>query len=513
MTGSANSGAEEWIELLASTVDRHQQGQKYRVIATALEEEIRSGRMKRGDRLPTVRDLSENLKISATTASAAYRVLAQRGLITTKVGSGTRVAFNQASRRAHAQSSTPERSTAPWRRRTQKTHIYRLQTAFPEAANYASGTPNPSLLPLSVLKRAWRAAIGGLTENQLRYSGPAPVSELARVLVSRLESDLIPARATDMVIGSSAQQLLTLALNAVSELSQKSRLLVAVEEPGYPTIFDTYERLEHRLIGVQVDDEGVRPESLENALAAGADAVLVTPRAHNPTGVSWSTSRLKEIAEVVATHPGIVVIEDDQFAGAMRPPLGSLLSDPRIEDMVIYIRSFSKAIAPDLRLAVAVTRPRLRDLLMEGKFFADGWSSNLSQMALANALSDPALDPELDQAFRFYARQRQELTEAILSKTPAGLPIRISPSTGGVNVWVQLPQNAAATEVAERAAASGILVATGEPFFVRVGRDDAVRLNAGMVPAGQAEQVGHSLASAIVEATNSASDLFLQHNL
>ena len=100
--------------------------------------------------------------------------------------------------------------------------------------------------------------------------------------------------------------------------------------------------------------------------------VLLTPRAHNPTGASWTVRRLGELADVLADHAGVLAIEDDRFAGITVARPGSLLNDRRIADRVVYVRSFSKSIAPDLRIAVAVAGPFLRRQLAEAKSLADG---------------------------------------------------------------------------------------------------------------------------------------------
>ena len=168
---------------------------------------------------------------------------------------------------------------------------------------------------------------------------------------------------------------MVLALQVLAATSDTSRLLVGVEEPGYPTIFDTYERLGCGLLGIEVDEVGATPQSLDAALSAGAQVVLLTPRAHNPTGASWTVRRLGELADVLADHAGVLAIEDDQFAGIAVARPGSLLNDRRIADRVVYVRSFSKSIAPDLRIAVAVAGPFLRRQLAEAKSLADGSSS------------------------------------------------------------------------------------------------------------------------------------------
>src|SRR5262245_63719875 len=106
---------------------------------------------------------------------------------------------------------------------------------------------------------------------------------------------------------------MVLTLQVLAAASTNSEMTVVVENPGYPTIFDTYERAGHRLVGVEVDAFGAVPSSLDAALREGATAALFTPRAHNPTGASWSVDRSAGLADVIAAHPGVVVIEDDHF--------------------------------------------------------------------------------------------------------------------------------------------------------------------------------------------------------
>lgn len=490
---------------------------KYRVLVNAITAAIASGQLTYNEQLPTVRELAKRLEISGSTVAAAYRTLAEQKLVAGKVGSGTRISpLTEAGPRsplpfAESFSDYPVKVSL-WRRRTQTNHIATLSRAFPEARNYASGTPNPALLPLSVLKMAWARAATEITATDLQYSGPTPLAALTDALLPRLESDFIPATGGNLLIGSSAQQLMTMALQIASALFRTSKLLVGVEEPGYPTLFDSYERMGSRLVGIAVDDEGAIPASVEAALNNGASVLVFTPRAHNPTGVSWSPQRLTQLAEVIAAYPGVLIIEDDQFAEASNAAVGSLLGDSRLEDRVIYIRSFSKVIAPDLRLALAVARSPLRALLTEAKFYTDGWSSSFSQKALAYALTDPDIGLAIRTARDTYNMHRSHFVDTIAAFNTAST-FRIAPAADGVNVWLEIKNGVSATDVAERAAAEGVIVATGEPFFVRVGRDDALRINTGMLIVDEISMVSQVLVAAINRAASSTSSLFLQHSL
>jgi GntR family transcriptional regulator/MocR family aminotransferase len=450
--------------------------------------------------------MAEELGVSTTTITAAFSLLRERGLIRPEVGRGTFVS-ERPSAYLRTQRVTPgaiavplsRREKMPWRRRVLMGSTARLRTAYPHASDCSTGRPDINLLPFDIIKRAWHATMEASTPVDLQYAGPDPIEPLTLALSPLLAKDGIEATARNLVIGSSAQQLMSLCLESVGGLSGSEKSVVAIEEPGYPTIMDTYERAGARLIGIAVDEYGAIPDALAAALEGGATLVLLTPRAHNPTGASWSSARLSAIADVLAAHPGSIIIEDDQFADIATTRPGSLLTDERIAERVVYIRSFSKSIGPDLRMAVAVARPRLRDLIVEAKGHADGWSSRLLQRTLTAVLVDPELGPVLARARDAY-RNRREVAAEALNTALRGYDGGAWCGPDGVNLWVRLPHGVDSAEVAEHAAAFGVLVAQGEGFFIRPGRNDVVRLNAGSVPAEVARRCGGLLAQAAIQA-------------
>jgi GntR family transcriptional regulator/MocR family aminotransferase len=198
---------------------------------------------------------------------------------------------------------------------------------------------------------------------------------------------------------------------------------------------------------------------------------------------------------VLAEHPEVLAVEDDQFADVAATRPGSLLGEEGVGDRVIYIRSFSKSIGPDLRIAMAAARPRLRALLAEAKSFADGWTSRLLQKTLAAALDDDELPHLLAHAREAYRQRRLQAAGALnaVLREHGGWTWY---GPDGLNLWVHLPGGLDAAEVAERAAAAGVRIAPGEPFFVRPGHSDVLRLNAGSVPSEKAAAAGRIAAEA-----------------
>jgi GntR family transcriptional regulator/MocR family aminotransferase len=481
---------------------------RYEQLAAFFERAIRAGEFSPGDRLPTVRRLSGLMSVSATTISSAFDLLGSRKFVRAEVGRGTFVVSDwqdvngNSSNSGGAVNPPPlpklRGSRNPWRRNALMRAGSRLRGTYPSAMECSTGRPDAKLLPLEVIRRAWANCIQEVTSADLQYAGTEPIQPLADILVPILEGDLIPARTQDLIIGSSAQQFFALIYEVVSLKWEKSTLLVAVEEPGYPTLMDTLERAGGRQVGIAVDRFGAVPASLDAALRDGARLVILTPRAHNPTGASWSRDRLSELSDVLKAHPHAIVVEDDQVAGIAATKPGTLLSIPELENRVLHVRSFSKSIAPDLRMAAAVARPFIREPLSEAKTFADGWSSRLLQRVLAKTLQTDALNVVLRKACDAY-RDRRQSACAALNQIVAPRGGGCWSGSDGVNVWVRLPPGVDSKHIQERSAAAGVRIADGEPFFIAPGQNDVVRLNAGSVEAEDAAKAGKIVGQAILD--------------
>lgn len=496
----------ESTRLSLGTITFRQHGHpRYEQLSQFIEKAIRDGRLRDGDRLPPLRHLAADLGLSVTTVAAAFRHLSEKNLVRSEVGRGTFVApvvsapeigSEAAAWPPPTQFSDASRaSPLPWRRRALMLQGAKLRARYPDALDCSTGRPDVELLPLAVLQRAGAEGQRHVKATDLQYAGPEVIDALAGPLVDSMRRAGVDIDAEDLLMGSSAQQWMMLALAVVARASGSDRPTVAVEEPGYATIMDAYEWEGARLVPVAVDRHGAVPESLDAALRAGATMALLTPRGHNPTGATWSAERRAALTAVMVDHTRALVVEDDQFADGSTTRPGSLLNEDRVADRVIYIRSFSKLIAPDLRVAVVAARPRLRAMLAESKSFADGWTSRWLQRTLALALGDPELPGLLAHACSTYRQRRAQAADAINSVIgPHGGSTWCGPD--GLNLWVHLPPDADAMEVAERSAAAGVRIASGEPFFIRPGRTNVVRLNAGSAPTAQAFDAGRIVGEA-----------------
>jgi DNA-binding transcriptional MocR family regulator len=256
--------------------------------------------------------------------------------------------------------------------------------------------------------------------------------------------------------------------------------VVAVEDPSYPPILDLLAAMGATAVPVAVDDEGAQPDSLERALRRGPSALVLVPRAQNPTGAALSVERAAELRALLAGHEDLLVIEDDhahEIAGAEFVSLTQ-----RRSGRWALVRSASKSLNPDLRLAVmagdAVTISRV-----EGRqALGTGWVSTILQRTVAALWADPEVDQIVAAARTTYAERRRTLISALAERD-----IAVS-ARSGFNVWV--PVRDEATTV-EGLLAGGWAVRPGERFRLRSG--PAIRISAATLKIEEAPALAAAL--------------------
>ncbi len=422
-------------------------------IAAGIARLITSGDLAPGDRLPTVRELAAELGVSPATVSHAWRSLADAGLIVSRGRSGSFV-------RAAPREWLPPR--------------YRTLQGQPDARlDLSTGTPDPQLLP-------------SLSRALSRASGRAGTSSYLDVpVIPELEEHLrgtwpYPVEALTVVDG--ALDGLSRTLEELVRFGDR----VAVEDPGFPPIFDLLERLGAERVPVPLDDEGLVPAGLASALGRRPSVLVLQPRAHNPTGVSTTVERAAELARVLRTSRSgadTLVVEDDhsgEIATAPDVSIGLFLPE-----RTVHIRSFSKSHGPDLRIA-ALGGPRsIIDRVVARRILGPGWTSRMLQSVLLDLLTDPGSVSEVAAARQVYYARQRDLATALRSN---GVPARAS---DGINTWLEVRDE---REAIVRLAAAGIRVAAGAPF--QDGTERAfVRVTAGLV-SRDVDQVARELAAA-----------------
>ena len=432
---------------IAQTIER---GAGASTIALRIEAAVAEGRLPRGEHLPTVRDLASELAVSPATVASAYRTLRERGLVSANRRRGTTVATQPPLRVRRAQ---------PLPRGTR---------------DLASGNPDPVLLP------ALAPALARIDTAHKLYGGPAKHAKLVALAAADFAGDGIAGEIA--IVGG--------ALDGIERVLQ-SHLRpgdsVVVEDPSWPRISDLVSMLGLLLEPVPLDERGLLPNELERALKRGARAVVVTPRGQNPTGAAIDDERGTELRAVFARHPDVLVVEDDYVAAVGGAPYVSLHDSSKHWSV---IRSLSKVLGPDLRIAPMSGDPLTISRVEGGQLLGPGWVSHLLQQTAAQLWSTPSTKKLLARAKRTYAERRAALVDAL-----DGHGIAAS-GHSGLGIWVPLPEE---TTTVQLLLDRGWAVSPGERY--RFNTPPGVRITTTDLDPSDAAK----LAAALAEITASAS--------
>lgn len=434
-------------DLEAVILDRSAKG-----IAAAIGRLVRAGELTPGTRLPTVRDLSKVLGVSPTTVSEAWQSLAQVGAIDARGRQGTFV-------RQPTGPGSPRR--------------YRRVTEGPGhfALDLSTGTPDPALLPDlgPVIARVSRQS---LTSSYLDQPVLPELDE-------RLRAGW-PFEVEDLTVVDGAMDALDRIVGIVVRLGDR----VVVEHPTFPPLLDLLEQVGAEVIGVDLDDEGMRVDSLVSALASQPSAVFLQPRAHNPTGVTMSGRRAQALARVLADSTAIVV-EDDHSGDIASGDLVSL--GHWLPTRTVHVRSYSKSHGPDLRLAAVGGAGEVVSAVANRRMLGPGWSSRILQAVLLEMLDHGPTLEAVASARSEYARRRALVAEVLGER---GVPVT---GRDGINLWMEVRDERSALVTL---AAQGIGAAPGEPFLVH---DDRPHLRATV---GLVREDTQAIADRLADAAN-----------
>jgi DNA-binding transcriptional MocR family regulator len=351
----------------------------------------------------------------------------------------------------------------------------------PEGAlDLANGSPDARFLP------PLRPALRDVDASHVGYGGALCDPELERLGRRALAADGIPADQFTCVSG--ALDGLERALSAWLRPGDR----VAVEDPGFPSVFHLVSALGLVPVPVAVDESGPLPDAAEAALRAGAQALIVTPRAQNPFGSALDERRVRELRAVLSARPDLLVLEDDHGGAVAGARARTLCAGGR--ERWAVVRSVSKALGPDLRLAFlvgdAVTVARI-----EGRFaLGSRWVSHILQRIVARQLAEAGVVRQLRGAERAYTERRRALVDALAKRELRAY------GRSGMNVWVPVPDEDAA---AAALLAAGYAVSVGARF--RIKSAPALRITTAALRLEEAPRVADALAAALRPARRSTS--------
>ena len=446
---------------------------RYERLANELAGMIDERCLRAGERLPSVRTLAADRRLSISTVVQALRELERRGLVEARPQSGYYVR-HAAPPALLARPQTLPSVAVPVEVSGRLAGILKA-VARPGMLPLAAALPAPELLPLGALNRLY----GGVVRRhrEILESGahlPMNSPELIRQLVRRSLAWGGPLDAGEIVVTNSCTEALTLCLRAVTRPGD----CVAVESPAYYLMLQLIESLGLKALEIPTDPvHGISIEALDLATRqGGVAACLLVPNASNPLGCVMPDERKRALAELMAARD-VAVIEDDIYGdlcyGARRPwPIKAFDTTGN----VMLCSSFSKSLSPALRIGFVAAGRRHETLALQ-KTLSSGASNPVTQRVLAEYLASGSYERQLRFLRRSYENQVVAMQAAI--ERHFLLPVRMSNPQGGFVLWIELPQEVDTTALLDKALAENLAFVPGEFFSASGMYRNCLRLNCG----------------------------------
>jgi DNA-binding transcriptional MocR family regulator len=412
-------------------------------IARSVEAAVAAGRVGAGQLLPPVRSLAGELGVSPATVAAAYRVLRHRGVVSAEGRRGTRV-----------RPAAPVASPAP--------------PSLPRGVrDLASGNPDLELLPDGFEQRLYRDDLND--------------PELVALAQTQFAFDGVPTKQIAVVSG--ALDGLERVLRELTRAGDR----VAVEDPGFTGVIDLLASLSLVAVPVGVDDEGPLPASLRAALRSSR-ALIITPRAQNPTGAAITPRRARELRRVLHEFPDVLLLEDDHAGPVAGARYVTLVAG---RERWAVVRSVSKSLGPDLRVALLAGDAETIARIEGRQALGIRWVSHVLQRLVVKLWSDRRVTRQLARAEKMYALRRNALLSELKAR---GIEAH---GASGLNVWIPLRDESA---VVQSLMARGWAVNAGERYRIAIG--PAIRVTVATLTPDDAKRFAADLAS-IVRPTRS----------
>lgn len=459
----------------------------YRQLARALRESIAEGALHVGDKLPPSRDLAAQLGVSRMCVVNAYTELLNEGILAASPGRGTFVADTFSAKREP--SALPSVAANPSASALPPEHLIA----------FSGGAPAEEFLPVAAIQRSIEAVLERDGAAAVAYEETEGYPPLRAAVARHLASLGIHTTPENVLITGGCQQALDLAIQAL--LDEGDTLLTT--NPTYLGILDIA-RIRHlRVVGVPVDEQGLRTELLESAIVAHRPRLIyIAPTHHNPTGSVMPLHRRRVLLRIAAAAD-VPILEDGVYHelsyGAEPPPPLKALDEYGV---VIHANGFSKIVLPGVRIGYLIVEGALRQRILRVKQAADICTPSLNQRAMHYFLVSGALSGHLDRVRRACQQRRDAALKAAQRYLPKGT--RWSAPSGGVYLWLMLPRNGVtAAQLYPVALRHGVSFAIGAEFFTGEGEPEAayfIRLNFAQQAVPKIEEGMRRLGAAWAEA-------------
>jgi len=363
-------------------------------------------------------------------------------------------------------------------------------TERPEVISFAGGLPSPATFPVERMRQACDRILTSAPAPALQYGPTEGYMPLREWIAARHSTDGVKVHVEDVLVTTGSQQ----ALDLLSKVMIDPGSRVLVETPTYLGALQSFSLSEPRFVSVPSDDDGPIPEQLALLDPGSARFMYCLPNFQNPTGRRVPLDRRRELCRI-AVDTGLLLIEDDpygalSYAGDPLPTLHSMHPTG-----VVHLGSFSKVLAPGLRVGYLIAPQELHRKLVQAKQAADLHTPSFTQRVVYETLQDNFLDGHIPKIRELYASQ----CEAMLASMQRHLPPSVTWNRpeGGMFVWVKLPAHIDSMALLEKAIAHRVAFVPGAPFYANEPQHNTLRLSFVTVPPAKIEEGVATLARLI----------------
>lgn len=349
-------------------------------------------------------------------------------------------------------------------------------TAAGDYISFASGLPDPDLYPFDALQAIADKVLTTDGRAGLQYGPAEGYPPLRAWIAERLRARGLPATPEHVLITHGSQQALDLAARLFLDPGER----VVLESPSYLAAIQAFDSYEAVYDAVPLDDDGVDAEAVACRLAERAPRLLfLLPNFQNPTGITLALDRRQRIA-AAAERTGTPLLEDDayydlRYDGDPLPPLAALASNP----WAIYTGTFSKTIAPGLRVGWLYAEPPVVERLAQLKQITDLHTGSLTQRMALRFCEEGRLEPQIERLRGVYRERRNAMLDGLAAERSADCPVlaRWTRPAGGMFLLLELPEDRDAGALLDAALARGIVFVPGAAFHAGGGGRHTLRLN------------------------------------
>lgn len=334
---------------------------------------------------------------------------------------------------------------------------------LPDIISLAGGWPDPALFPVEDLDEICHYILAEKGKEALQYGITEGYPPLRRFLAERMATYGLATNEDNIVITAGSQQ----ALDLIGRIFLDPGDAILLEKPSYVGAIQAWRTYGVKFVTVPLDDEGMRVDLLEEAIVENKPKfIYALPNFHNPAGVTLTLERRKRLVEL-ANRYGVPIVEDNaygelRYEGEHLPPL-VVLDAERGGGNVLYLGTFSKLIAPGLRLGWIVAPTEVARQVVLAKQGADLHTNSFGQVMVYEYCRRGLLQPHIEEIIATYRERRDAMLAALERHFPEG--VRWTKPEGGLFLWVILPEGVDSVELLKEAVEEKVAFVPGTAFY------------------------------------------------